>query len=234
MTQEMFRIDDRELRRLAEAYKKATRQFTRATADMLNEYAFGVRRESISTIGERMIVRNTRFLENKLRVTKASPGAAMEAQRSETGSIAGPRFTGWREQQTGENTARKRVISLLARASNIFRQAQPKARMKPAVTFASYNDYPGAYPERKEIVMMQQLSRARSTEPFIVTHKRGMTPGLYRFYRGKPRILQVFKKEQPKRIPWHTDAREKYFTQTNLTDLWARKLSKALRYRMEI
>lgn len=212
-------------------YAKAPKKFARATGAMLNEFAFGTRNTSIEVIRERMTVRNPRFVESRLQVDKAVGRLPIQGQKALMGSVRSPRFSGWEEQQTGARTARERTINLLARGGGTKRQVPPRYRLKSGKQFESYKNYPGRGVERRTIVMLQQLDRQRWKQPFVIHKKKGMIPGLYKFKRRKPRLLQVFvpRRAQPKKVPWITMARERFFQRADIRALWAQTLRPALR-----
>jgi len=226
MPAQLFEVDFSELERLEELYQRAPRQFARAIGSMLNEFAFGTRNTSIEVIRERMVVRNPGFVSSRLRVEKSDKRPPIDALKSIVGSIRSPRFSGWEEQQTGVRTARERVINLLARGRSRKKRAAPRFRLKPGREFESYKNYPGKGIEGRTIIMMQKLDRQRYKQPFLVHEKRGMSPGLYKFHRRKPRLLQLFdpRRAQPKKIPWMTMARDRFFQRADIRRLWAREL----------
>jgi hypothetical protein len=228
MANGMFDIQTRDVEALARFYVKAPRIFAQASGSMLNEFAFGTRIEAFYEIAGKMTVRNPKFVASRLQVTKSRLTRPIANQQSITGSVATQRFSAWQEQQLGKDTARKRTISLLARMGSTARQAAPRARLKPGNRIWKPEPFPGKDINQKSIVMMQKLSRAGVTEPFLLLHKTGMIPGLYKFKGGKPRLLQSFATKQPHKIPWLTAGRERYFRETNLSALWARTLGYAL------
>jgi hypothetical protein len=232
MSETLFEVDLSDLKSFERFLRKAPRAFARATGSLLNEFAFGTRVEAFYEIASKMTARNPRFIASRIQVTKASKSAPISSQVSIVGSVPTDRFSGWTEQQFGKSTARKRVINMLARMGNIKRQAIPKARLKPGVDILNYADIrlkgPSS-PERQSLVMLQMLARAHSREPFLLTRKSGMTPGLYRFQGGKPKLLQTFEKKQPHKIPWITYARVRYFREHDIQALWAKSLGYAFK-----
>lgn len=231
MAGELFQVDQREMMELIRFFHRAPRKFAKASGYMLNDFAFGVRNTAIEVLRERMTVRDPRFVERRLQVEKSSTRPPFEAQQSEVGSTFFKRFSGWREQQTGERTTRERTINLLARRGSKKRKAVPMARLKPGADFESYHRYPGASVEQQNVTMLQKLDRKRWKRPFLVLGKRGMRPGLYKFYRRKPRLLQVFNPSdpQPNRLPWLTIATDRYFQRVNIGQLWRKKIDRILR-----
>jgi hypothetical protein len=222
---DVFEVDTSEMEKAAKAFHGYPKQFAKCTSYVLNHMAHGTQNAAIEVLRERMVIRNMRFVMGRLKVQHSWPTLPIENQKAYVGSMATARFTGWTEQQTGESTARTRTINLLARRGDKLKVAVGAARLKPGKHIHSYNDYPGAYPPRKELIMMQHLSRQKSTEPFFITKHPRMMPGLYRFYRGKPKLLQVFAKKQPDKIPWMTDATKRYLQRENMGAVWARTVT---------
>lgn len=227
----LFDIDVRAMRRFEKLMKRIPKELTRATAGMLNSFAFGTRAASLQIIQRRMIVRNPRFVKSSIRVDKARGGMPINRQRSEAGSIQRARFSGWREQETGESSNRRRVAELFARGGDKRRQVRPSLRMKSANQFMSPDDFRGKTQEHRVIVMLQILERKRWRRPFIIRDHPKFTPGLYKFHRRKLRMVQTFKpgNREPKRVRWMTGGRRLFFRQANIKQLWTQNLQHTIR-----
>jgi hypothetical protein len=227
----LFQIDKRELKQLELFMKRAPRRFHRAVANMLNDFAFGTRTESLEIINRRLTVRSPRFIAGSVRVTKARGGQPMNMQRAITGSIARPRFSGLVEQETGAGTMRTRTATLLARAGSKSKRIQPSVRLKSANQFVSYHDYPGRDAAHRTIVMLQSLFRERYRRPFLVTRHRKFKRGLYRIRGGNLKMVQSFEPEtiQPRRVRWLSGGRKQFFAHANIRLLWAKNLERELR-----
>lgn len=231
MAEQLFAIEAHNLINLQRWYRKAPQQFQRASAGVLNEFAFGARKKSLQIIKTRMIVRNERFVSGSLRVSKASGFMPLSAQVATFGSVARDRFTGWKEQELGTSVDRTRTSTLLARAGSKRRQMRPSLRMKRSNIFDSPDNYEGAPEQHRAIVMLQTLSRAKSRRPFIIKGHRKFKPGLYKFKGGKIRQIQQFKNpKQPKRVRWMTSGRAFYFSSVSLDAIWADKIRRQLRF----
>lgn len=234
MADDLFTVDNKDLKKILKFFRQSPERFAKATGSMLNDFAFGTRNTAFEVINELMTVRNRNFVNSRLRVEKSHRRMPMESQEATTGSISSPRFSGWKEQQTGQKTTRERTITLLGRLNRKPRKLVGRARMKDVGRFESYHRYPGRGREQKNIVMMQKLDRLRWKQPFIISGKKGMVAGLYKFKKKKPRLLQVFdpKKLQPKRIPWMEDAVRRYFQREDIGRLWARTLRRLIKPRL--
>jgi hypothetical protein len=247
MNEGMFDVDLTMIRGLEAIYRKTPKFFAKATGDMLNNFAFGTRVEAFYEIASRMTVRNPGFVSSRLQVTKSKRSLPVASQVSFMGSVAinagktkstgksHGGFTGWAEQQLGTRSTRERTASLLSRMGSPARQMTGPSRLKPSNVFLSYADFrirKGANPELQTIVMLQMLSRAHYTKPFFISRKKqGMTPGLYKFKGGHPKLLQAFvTPEQPKHVPWLTNARTRYFRDTDIKRLWHKTFERELQY----
>ena len=231
MAEKTFDLNTKGIEKMVKLFRKMPREFAKGTGSMLNDFAFGTRNTSFEVIQESMVVRSRAFVNSRFRVEKTHRRMPMETQEATVGSIFSKRHSGWREQQTGEKTARERTITELGRLKNRTRKLVGSARFKKENVFESHRDYKGKSVEHRNIVMMQTLDRRRWKKPFIISGKKGMISGLYKFFRRKPRLLQVFdsKKLQPKRIPWMEDAITRYFQREDLGRLWKGTMRRMLR-----
>ena len=228
---QLFDIEAKNLIRLHRFYRKAPKMFARASANVLTSFAFGNRSKSLDIIKSKMTVRNERFVAGSLRVDRARGNIPLSAQQAMVGSIKRDRFTGWIEQETGQKTTRTRTTTLLARGGNVSRQVRPAFRLKPGNKFASPDDFSGQSPQHRVTVMLQTLSRQKSTRPFIIKGHRKFKSGLYKFLRKKIRRIQTFKNpKQPKRIHWLTGGARLYFRSTSIDQVWAEALKRVLRF----
>jgi hypothetical protein len=235
MASEVFSLDIRDLIKLRKFYKRAPHLFARATASMLNSFAFGTRKEAIKTVKQKMNVRNDRFVNSRMRVEKAR-GSNILQQEAVAGSIESPRFSGWEEQELGTKTQRSRVANVLARGGDFNRQIKPSLRLKPSRDFQDANDYPGKDESTRTAAMINSAKLGKLRRPFIIGKKlkgklRTLKAGLYRVRRKKLERLQSFepRNPQPKRIRWMTIARKEYFKKTNIKHLWGRTLERILK-----
>ena len=222
----LFDMKASDLINLRRFYRRAPKQFKRAVLNMVNGFAFGTRKESISIIKKRLTVRNERFVSSRVRVKKAF-GAR---PHSEVGSIKSPRFTGWAEQELGEKTKRTRVFSLMARKGNYKSQAMPSARLKPGANHINPEDYPGKTNRFRTMAMLSDIRRRRLRRPFVIKRHRKFKPGLYKMVGRKIEQLQQFKtRVQPKRVRWLSGGARAYFKTHNLREEWAKSIRHILK-----
>lgn len=232
MADRIFTVDTKDVDKLVKFYKRAPRMFANATGSMLNDFAFGVRNTAIEVIHEKMTVRSSQFVISSMKAKKTHKRLPIGSQESEAGSVERKRSTGWKEQQLGTKTARERTITLLGRRKSAKRKLIGPARFKPGSDMEIYKKYPGSGPEQRNTIMMQKLDRKRWRKPFVIVKKKGMTSGVYKFLRRKPKLLQVIKSEdvQPEKIPWMLDAVDRYFKREDLPRLWGRTLQRILKF----
>jgi hypothetical protein len=226
---QLFEIRITDLVRLRTFYKKAPKQFGRAAADVLNDFAFGVRSKSNRVINKKMVVRNSKFVSSSLRVTKAR-GADINSMKSETGSVRRKRFTGWAEQELGKRSTRTKTATTIGRGGNIKGILKPRFRMKPAARFPRPTDFPGKDSNRRVNTMLRVMKR-KSSRPFVIVGSKRFHSGLYKFHNRKVMALQLFKnRKQPKRVRWHTIAKSEYFRSISIRAVWAKNIRRTLRF----
>lgn len=236
----IFDIDLVNLHRLKKFYRNSPKQFKKATVMLLNNFAFGVRAETLKFLSRKMIVRDKRFVSSRLQVTKARPGNT-SSQVSTVGSVPKKQFTGWREQELGIPTADDRTASLLARRGSKRKKMVAGARLKPSVEFPDSENYFGEG-DNRVYSMLSKLGRENYKKAFIIKRHSKFKSGLYKF-RGRKRksksgkkikyvkMLQRFSSPntKPKRLRWMLTSRINYFRKADLKTEWSRVLSRLLK-----
>ncbi len=215
-----FTIDKTDLKNLERTFKKAPKLLRPVTANVLNSLAFDARKRYIKSIDRTMVVRNKRFVEGSLRVHKTKAGA-VNSQMAISGSIARPRFTGWKEQEKGTPPKRKRAITKAGRRGNKSNVAMSKARLKSNNKFYKPEQFPGKSRYNKFLFMMRVLS-TRGGGGIIMSRalktKRGsLPPGLYQLKKNKLTKLQSFDVNKSKRIPWMSRTNQQLTFSTDIT-----------------
>ena len=203
-----IKIDDKQLKQFKKMCRSGQKEFQYVTAEYLNSSAFRARELNIKNIQSQMTIRDQRFLSSSLRVEKTKP-VSINQQIAISGSIARPRFTGWKEQEDGGTAERKRKITISARGGSKQAKAQQKARLKPSNKIYKPEQFQGVTYERRFYFMMRVLG-SRGGGQFLLSQKlrtrRGyMNPGLYGLKSGKISMLQKFEAPEIKRKPWQTD-----------------------------
>lgn len=227
-----FRIKTQGLKALEKFYRKAPKQFARASAGMLNNLAFQTRSQALIQIAADMNIRSDRFVARRMRVERARPGP-ISRQQAEVGSVTTSRFSGWVEQETGKQAQRSRVFTVAARRGKEQNKASAKARFKPANHFFTPDDFDIKFDSRdhRTQVFLQIMSRDNAGKAFVMRKRyRKMRKGIYVFSkRGKLRALQKFGGMGVKRKPWMAPARKEVLTPANVRQQWARAISHVLR-----
>ena len=234
MPRTMFDLDKKDLRLLEKAYKKAPKKFARATAGMLNSYAFSTRISSIGIIHKRMTVRSAGFVNQAIRVQKAKGNIQPNDQFSIVGSRGLPRFSGWAEQELGTPDKRTRTATAFARGGDKKKKIKTGMRLKPTNSFRSSDDFPGKTAHHRSVAMLQIISREKDvTKQLIIKGHKRLPNGLYKIQRRKLRLVQRFDSPRKpiKRVRWHTGGVALMKRQTNMRDLWATNLKKAKLFR---
>lgn len=230
MTQ--FTIKTHGLKNLEKFYRKAPKQFARASAGMLNNLAFQTRNRALIQIAVDMNIRSDKFVASRMRVDRARAGP-ISRQRAETGSVITSRFSGWVEQETGKAPQRNRVFGLAARRGKEQNKASAKARLKPSNKFFTPDDFDikANDDNHRTVIFLQIMGRDNPNKPFVIRKKyRKMRKGIYMFSkRGKLKQLQGFEAMKVKREPWMAPARKAVLTKANVRKQWARAISHVLR-----
>lgn len=213
-----WKADIRELNGLKRWYGKQPRLMRQAVGGMLNEFAFGTRTRAIGQINQLMTVRNPKFVQSRIRISKANIHAPVATQRSETGSVAGPRFSGWVEQEYGRDTKRNRLSTLAGRGGSDKKQMRHIIRLKPKHEVVTI-DHPDFNPRggSKNLGGFMAMIIRRKDKRLI-----RIKGSIYKRNRKKLQLVQKLKKVQPKRVRWMRRARAMYFRHTNLDALWSR------------
>jgi hypothetical protein len=230
----IFQVDDRELKTLVNLFKKMPREFQVVVSQILSQIAATVKFQSSKVIGRDMTVRNSRFVDSVLRYSRAKP-QAINRQFSTAGSIAKDRFTGWIEQETGQQQQRTRVGTLLARQGDKQKQIPSKNRLKPGTELLEPENFGinnAKDDDHRIIIFLQMLERLQFSQLFIIRKPiKGFRRGIY---RRKPQgggfdLIQSFDqdKDQPKRNPWIQKATKEAITDQFIRELWIKELQEA-------
>ena len=238
----VFEVNLQDYLNFKRGLKKAPKLYSKAGAHVLNSAAFGTRKLAIRNIKKSMIARNEKFIKGSVRVRKAALGRPLAVNQSQVGSVKRDRFSGWREQEGGQQTKRETQVWPAARRGNVRKQVVRIARLRNTGRFPKPTDFRGpGNPVARAARMIHILSRSGFTKPFLIfglenrSKGRKVPPGLYRFGTGsypnrRIQLLQRFKKpESTKRLPWLQPAVQQYISQADLRTVWGRALTRELR-----
>ena len=233
---DMFEMDKRALDHLEKVFNRMPRQAKKATADMINTFAFGSRIVALDTLQSKLFIRNKAFVARKgprsrVRVDRADSRVPIDRQVAWMGSKKFKRFSGWEEQETGKKADRPRTPTIAARGGSI--------RKRVRGTFRANRLASAPRPEQfgnNADTMLQLLGRMNFRQPMIVTGHRKLRAGFWKFegrrgshpYRAthKIRLLQAFNKKPQtiKRNPWMAPSLKKYMATANRPRLWKEAL----------
>lgn len=243
---DLMQFSSRDLINLRRWYKKAPRQFASSTGQLLNNFAFGSRLESLAIIHKKMFVRSPGFVRSRIQVKKSSLRLPVSSQYSQMGSVKaeGGRFTGWIEQEYGQKKARSRFAAMAGRGKKKIGKIKRGFRLDK-----KYPD-PDKYPKRRGFkgknrrqlvaVYLAQLDRMRYNKPFVITGHPNIPSGLYRFGEGRTgwgqrdlEVLQIFgKPKRTRRVQWKLGGTRAYFRGTNLKREWGKVVERNLQKRL--
>ena len=233
-----FWTNQRDIARLKKFYKRAPKQFMYAARGVLTSIAYKARIQQIAEIQNSMTIRNTRFVESRIRYQKAR-GNRLDNLYSLSGSVSGNRFSGWKEQELGTPTSRTRTQSLSARGDDWKRQVRGSARLKTANRFLDIeSEGEGATLEQKTAAVLAGMRRGTiAKRNFLIRRRMGgrmrtMRTGLYGMKRRLIYRYQTFKPDrvQPKRNRWHTRAIQRTMNKISLRNEWANQIRRQLKY----
>lgn len=223
---ELFTVDNSDLVDLMKWYRAAPHQFLRGSSAMLNDLAFGTKKEAAVQIEKGMVVRNPKFVNSSIRVRRADPRAPLDRQESIVGSIVRGNFTGWKEQEEGTRAAKSRTHSLISRGGTQLGIVRARTRFRSGQNFKTAREFPGKNSAHRAMLMLIILNRENYVKPFVVTGHRTLNDGLYEWRRGKLMQLQRFEKQgiKPKRVKWMSKARTAFLSSVNVTALWTKNI----------
>jgi hypothetical protein len=232
---DMFSFNPRDLKDLIAFFEKAPVRFRYATADVLNELAFGNRREALSMIKSKMIVRNRGFVESSLVVNRARGNRPISNQFSEFGSLGKKRSTGFLEQEAGEVDKRTRVGSLFARGGSESKQIAPSMRLKAGRRIIHIDDLNitnAKDDNHRTIIYLQILSRKYKGQSFLLNRKyKKLRKGVYRFKGDKLSMVYNMdpKKKVPKQVKWLSGGHSVHISRTDMRNVWAAAVERQIK-----
>lgn len=240
---DIFSGDFKNLVKYERLLKRAPKAAARASAFTLTGFALGTARNARAIIHSQFTLRNKPFIDKSLQTVFAKPNQPMNTMKAVTGSVTRPRYTGLAEQELGTPPKRTRTFTRAARGGVRTRAVRGWARLKPNAKYPSPTNsslLTSARSGRKDFSLkgltginrivgfLHMLSEQKKAQTFIIRKRFGrFKRGLYRFDKGKIKLLQSFdQKRKPKRIRWLTGGLSKYFKTTNISKVWNINLQK--------
>ena len=247
-----FEMDDKELKRLRKFYKKDGPKAAQAAAAFtLTGFAMGTNRQAKEIIHQRLRVRKPDFIDNSLKVIFAKQNKKINQMKSETGSVNRARYTGLKEQQTGEAPSGPRGARGFTRAARDgvnTRQVKGWARLKPQGKYPSPNQpmsmnktrdgrdfgLQGLSGAKRIVAFLMILNERKAATTFILRRNFGrFKRGLYRFSKGVVKKLQSFDiTGKPKRVKWLTKGMDNYFKSIKVDKVWGANLKREIKKRV--
>lgn len=230
-----FEFSATDEKRLMKFYRTAPRKFGYATADVLNQMAFGNRNESINILHNRLTIRNKNFVNSSMRVEKAKGYHNINTMESKFGSIKKDRSSGWIEQETGRRSNKDRVATIMGRSGSESKQIKPSIRLKQGRRFKSAQDFEPNGSVGRTLMMLMKLKREKYKKPFVVRRRnKYKRRGMYKFVRGKAKLLYAFntKKVRPARVVWLRGGSRVDNNKNNIRDRWGVAIEKQLQPRI--
>lgn len=225
----MFNMSNSDLKKLKRFMKKSPKEFREASSGTLNSLAFKTREYDIKNLSRSMIIRNPRFLKSGIRVEKSRPSTQM----SSVFSIERPRHTGWKEQEDGGISDKKRKPTVFSRGGNKRGTVKPKFRLKGGNQFLKPEQFQGKTIKDKFLFMMRVLN-TRGVGNFILSRsiptKTGrLTEGVYRIAKGKINRIQSFEPiGNVKKIGWRTASLRSLVVRDDLAKAWRENIKRVL------
>lgn len=240
---DIFSIDQKDLKKLIRFAKNAPTHFRRSAAGVLNDMAFTTMKINKRQVRKTMTIRSKSFIKASFRVDMARTSSSISLQRAVTGSIFKKGSSGWREQETGKKTERKRIASLIARGGSKQGKIEPRVRLKKGNRFYTHRDFGGKYGKTKGQRTVKMIVSIRkglvSKKPFIISsglpgRLSRFKSGLYAIENKKIKIQQGFepKNLQPRRNRWMTRSLGILRRSFNVQRSWKGQLNRNLPKRL--
>lgn len=225
----MFNMSTGDLKKLKRFMKDSPKEFRQASSGTLNSLAFKTREYDIENLTRSMIIRNPRFLKSGIRVQQSRPST----QQSSVFSIERARHTGWKEQEDGGISDKKRKPTVFSRGGNKRGTVKPKFRLKGGNKFSKPDQFPGRSPKDKFMFMVRVLN-TRGGGNFMLSRsiptKTGrLTEGVYRIAKGKINIIQSFEPiGEVRRTGWRTASLRSLVAGDDLSKAWKENIKRVL------
>lgn len=239
----MFTLDLSELKKLKKWAKRNPPQFKRAYAMTLNSLAWAIKKEIPNQLDKTMEIRNPRFVNSKIRVQNSKFSGQISDQQAIVGSIYGPRFSGWREQITGEVSQKNRTATTQSREgqSNSGMIRKP-VRMNKRSNFHKQQDFAskqwGKTKGQRTVAMIQAIRKGKAAnKPFIIAsglpgRLGNLRHGVYEVggIKSRMKLLQrLNKRPRSRKNNWAIASINAVHGKFNLKNEWAKNINKVLR-----
>ena len=231
-----FEMSFGDMIKLQKMFNRAPKKMQRVVSGVLNSQAFGLRSRILKVIDNEMTIRAPGFVKGRVRVVKSSPGPVNSAA-SEVGSIFADRFTGWKEQQFGTESKRKRVHTKFSRAGRWrgkVRQELRSRQKNPIWRMSDFNITNAKNKKHRLIIFLQMLDQKKIKDRFSFPGSLGrMNPVVYAMKGGKIRGIHnpSHRVRDTKRIRWMDKSIDLLNKELNIQQLWEKNIKFVFRLR---
>ena len=212
-----FGVDQASNKAAQAMLKNAPKYYRVVMANFLNNTGFAIREAQQKQIAASMTVRNKGLLRKFLMVQKTA-AKPIEQQQVTVGSKTTDRFTGWREQELGQEADKNRISMLFSRGDDKTKQVLKQNRASNFV-INSDTDY-GASEGNRVSGFLAHLGRINYPGLFRLEGKQykggvyRLKPGTWSFQKyGRTYTMPKFKKvyqddahTKDKKNPWNDRA----------------------------
>ena len=227
MPKKEFDFNASDLILLRRFYKKSPKLFGRSVVSTINSVAFETRTALIDTISDQMTVRDNRFVSRQMKVDMAK-GVDIRTATATVGSIAGDRFSGWIEQETGKKPEKNRTATLLARGGSDVNRIRPRNRLKSSKRLIKISDFQiKARRQHRLIIFLQMMSQQKNA--FLMPRRyKGMKRGVYVVRRKKIHRIHTVEPMKVRKDPWMKPTIRKTLSEKDMRKAWASNITKVL------
>ena len=232
MANDSFSFSAADMILLRKLFKKAPRQMRRVVAGVLNGQAFAMRPVIFKVLNKEMEIRSPGFVMGKIRVQKAT-ATAINTQSSKAGSIFARGFTGWKEQQFGEESDTQKMYTKFSRGGGWKGKVQGRMRGNTKLWRPSDFNIKNANSERHRMIIFLQMLTAREiTDRFLMPTRVGkMKNGIYRMERGTIKKVRKDESYKPHKIDWMNKSIKLLEREVNIKELFANNVRHVFKLR---
>lgn len=226
MANDIFDVNDAVFKQLNKFFKDSPKEFQRVTGGVLDSIAFGIRREAIKNIHDKLMVRSDPFVRRGLLVRKSSKSAPIDRQIAKLETNPRVVDTGWTEQEFGAKSKRPYTVSLGARKNKYSRVIPQKFRInKPARKISEFRFNNRGEARRWGFIAM--MNRKYKNDPFYLDKRTGTIEKGRMYFGSKSKLYHITnpgRTHQPKKRPWLAPAAQRYMSSSALERLWQKNV----------
>jgi hypothetical protein len=217
---------------------RGLKQFTFAAKGFLDSAAFKLKDLIFVSLNKNMVIRSEKFIKRKIRVQKTK-GMKLSKMSAEVGTVRGPRFTGFVEQEKGKKDPRTRTQTLASRRGKFSNKVSGKARTKTANTFLDPDQEGVGKTRQARLTSFLSMVRKGTikNQPFKTRRKykgrlKRFSRGIFQMKKKKMMRLQSFKKpKQPIKKSWMKPAIRMLANKFKVKPEWAKQVRRQLKFK---